>query len=454
MEEAPILQIVICFGILIMFLVYPWVRRVVSVGLPLCYILNLAMIHWLGGLIHALPSPWHSGPDPYTEAGFRQAFWGTVAFAIGSVVIAPFILRMVLKGETSPVIRNPGPDQARLPMVYLLLGMASFGILTPALKSIPSISALTVSGIYLAVVGVCLACWSAYIQQSYKKLVFWLTAICVLPLVTIVTLGFVGYGAGAALLVFTFVVTYYRPHWQAAVGLGLLIFLGLSLFVTYFRDRPTIRRTVWGGAAFSDRIETLASTLTNFEFIDLQNPRHLDAIDSRLNQNYLVGRVVKTIDSGQADFANGGTLYEALLALVPRIMWPGKPVVAGSGNTVSRYTRLSFDSTTSIGIGQVMEFYINFGTLGVVAGFLIIGVLVRIGDTMAALHLYEGNWQGFMSWFMPSMSLLNVGGSLVEVFGTVGASVVLVLAVNKLLSATQVTSSDARTGILAKQPSR
>ena len=450
MEDAPILELAICFAVLGLFIVYPWVRRIASVGLPLCYILSLAMIHWLGGLIHALPLPWHSGPDPYTEVGFREAFWATLAFATGSMLLAPFILRMVLHGETSPVTRDPDPDQARLPLTYLLIGTASFAVLAPALKSIPSISALTVSGIYLALVGICLSCWSAYIQRSKRKLVFWLITPCILPFITIVTLGFVGYGAVAALLVFTFVATYYRPHWQSAVGLGLLVFLGLSLYVTYFRDRPMIRQKVWGGAALSDRIETLTSTLSNFEFIDLHNPRHLSAIDARLNQNYLVGRVVKTIDSGQEPFANGETLYEAVLALVPRILWPDKPVVAGSGHTVSRYTRITFESSTSVGIGQVMEFYINFGTFGVLAGFLIIGVLVRIGDTMAALHLYEGNWQGFMSWFVPSLSLLNVGGSLVEVFGSVAASVVMVFVVNKLLTIGQTRSSNVRVGVLAR----
>src|ERR1051326_6420521 len=364
MEETTIFELVICFGILCLVLVYPWVRRVASVGLPMCYILSLTLIHWLGALIHALPLPWHSSADPYTELGFRQAFWATLAFAIGAMILAPLVLKLASQHETSAVVRNPTAEQSRLPLLYILLGIVFFGVLAPVLKSVPSISAVTVSGVYLAVVGVCLACWNSYHQRKYKKLVFCLLAVCVLPFITIVALGFVGYGAVAALLVFTFVASYYRPRWQAIVGLGLLIFFGLSLYVTYFRDRRTIRQKVWGGADLTDRIDTLTATLSNFEFIDLENPRHLASIDERLNQNYLVGRVIRTIDSGQADFANGGTLYEAVLAIVPRILWPEKPVVAGSGNTVSRYTRLTFEASTSVGIGQVMEFYINFVTLG------------------------------------------------------------------------------------------
>ncbi|SRR6266516_3635769 len=326
MKDGPALQLLICFGILCLFVVYPWVRRVATVGLPLCYILNLAVIHWFGGLIHAFP--WHFNPDPYTEIGFAQAFWATVAFTIGALVLAPFFLRVLFRGETNLVVRNPGPGQLRLSKIYLLIGVASFLVLFRALTSIPSLSALGYFAMYLAVVGVCLECWSAYIQRSNVRLALWLISISLLPLVTIVTWGFAGYGAMAALMVFTFVASYYQPRWQGTVGLALLILFGLSLFVTYFRDRPRIRQKVWGGAVLSDRIDTLASTLENFEVLDLQNPRHLAAIDSRMNQNYFVGRAVRTIDLGQEQFAHGQELYEALLALVPRIMWPDKPVKA------------------------------------------------------------------------------------------------------------------------------
>src|SRR5207244_3119718 len=130
-------------------------------------------------------------------------------------------------------------------------------------------------------------------------------------------------------------------------ALALLMYLGLSVFVTYFRDRNTIRRSVWGGANYDQRMETITATFANFETIDFENPRHVRSIDDRMNENYLVGRVVKAIQLGQEHFAYGGTFYEALLALVPRIMWPDKPVKAGSGDTVSRYARMKFGRDTS-----------------------------------------------------------------------------------------------------------
>ena len=432
-EEPMILELLVCLGILCLFVIDPWLRRTASVGLPLCYLLSLAIIHWLGAFIHVLP--WNSVRDPYTYNGFHQTFLAGLAFTTGSILLAPFVLRMILPDAPGRLLlERVGTNELRLPETYMFLGMSFYALLAPAVASIPSVAAVTVTGVYLTVVGLCLACWRAHIDRSRLKLLWWLSIVCFIPFLTVVTLGFIGYGALASLLVFTFVATYYQPRWQVAAGLGLLMFLGLSLFVTYARDRNTLREAVWGGATYTYRMETLVRTLTDFELINFRDARHLKFIDRRLNQNFLVGRAVETIDQGREQYAKGETLYEAFLALVPRIIWPDKPVRAGSPEIVSHFTRMSFAAGTSVGIGQVMELYIDFGTTGIIGGFLIIGVLIRVLDTIAALRLREGNWQGFMSWFLPSISLLNVGGSLVEVFGTAAASVVLVTTVNKMLA--------------------
>ncbi len=47
---------------------------------------------------------------------------------------------------------------------------------------------------------------------------------------------------------------------------------------------------------------------------------------------------------------------------IPRALWPNKPVVGGSGDLVSTYTGIRFADGTSVGIGQVLESFVNFGT--------------------------------------------------------------------------------------------
>jgi mannose/fructose/N-acetylgalactosamine-specific phosphotransferase system component IIC len=132
---------------------------------------------------------------------------------------------------------------------------------------------------------------------------------------------------------------------------------------------------------------------------------------------------------------------------VPRALWPNKPVVGGSGDIVSQYTGIRFAYGTSVGVGQVLELHVNFGTAGVVLGFIVIGLLVTLVDRRASRYLAEGNISAFGLWYMPGLSLLQVGGSIAEVTATAAASAVLMVVVNKL-------GQPVAPGAVARVPSR
>ena len=55
------------------------------------------------------------------------------------------------------------------------------------------------------------------------------------------------------------------------------------------RDRSDIREVVWGGESATARIARLEDTFLDFELFDIHNVDHLQRVDLRLNQNYLVG---------------------------------------------------------------------------------------------------------------------------------------------------------------------
>jgi hypothetical protein len=124
---------------------------------------------------------------------------------------------------------------------------------------------------------------------------------------------------------------------------------------------------------------------------------------------------------------------DAGLSLVPRAVWPNKPMSAGSGDLVSRYTGLRFAEGTSVGIGQVLEFYINFGTIGVFLGLFAFGMLLSTADRLAFRALDEGNVGRFTVIFLPCLSFLQVGGSLVEVLSAAGASLVMAVGFRALI---------------------
>jgi hypothetical protein len=202
------------------------------------------------------------------------------------------------------------------------------------------------------------------------------------------------------------------------------------------RDRDQIRATVWGEQSLESRFGQLLMTATNFELFDVGNVDHLALLDMRLNQDLLVGAAVTRL-SHTGKFADGQTLIDALLSVIPRAIWPDKPMKAGSGNVVSEYTGMQFAEGTSVGVGQVLEFYINFGTAGVVFCFIMMGAVITWIDFSAAQRLAECDLRGFVLWYLPGISFLQVGGSMVEVASSAAASLVLAWIVNVYLKHAQ-----------------
>ncbi len=403
-------------------------RGAVGSGLVLAYLVNLWLLHWPAAATYLLPWYWYFNLD-VVEAGFQQSTYAVIAFAVGSVLVAPLLLR----GFRFPARAAPRAPEPRLAKVYMVVGLACYLILVRLAESFATITALLAAGWNLLVVGLALASWEAWQRGRRGASLGWLVVAACLPFFTIVAQGFLWYGAAAFLSVFSFFVTFYRPRWKLVLMACLIAYLGTSLYVTYMRDRLAIRDVVWRDQPLVDRLEVVYLTLSNPEWFNAPNVAHLQAIDLRLNQNLLVGAAVHYQRARLQDFAHGETLWLALVALVPRVVWPGKPAVAGSEDLVTKYTGIPFVQGTSVGIGQVMEFYINFGVVGVVLGFLILGVIVRVVDSAAGHRLVKGDWQGFTLWYLPGLALLQVGGSLVELTSSAGAAIATALLVNRFV---------------------
>ncbi|WP_424099151.1 hypothetical protein [Moorena producens] len=412
-----------------------WNPKVPSIGLPIIYLLSLSIIHLFGALIYAFP--WYTPTNPYlvgfsdlarTTAGFTETTYGVIGFAYGSIILAPWILKTTKPSWLYEQLRQPS---LKLPKTLIYIGLF-FLALAPILGRLPSFTAISTSGIALFIVGLCLSCWKAWQMGNQRAFMQWLLITCSMPVFTISILGFLGFGVAAASIVLVFVFNFYRPRWKLIIITLLVLLLGLSIFVTYLRDRSEIRSRVWGGESSQARVEQIWQTFREFEIFDPFKQEHLELIDMRLNQNVLIGQSVNYLKDKNVDFAHGETLLGAAIALIPRIFWPNKPVRGGSGNLVTRYTGQEFAAGTSVGVGQVLEFYINFGSWGVIIGFIIFGTLLRIIDITAGQKLIHGNWMGFTSWLLPGLGLINPGGSLVEIVASTAASLVFIYCLNQL----------------------
>lgn len=228
-----------------------WNKRLPSVGLPLSYLLNLSVIHWFGAMIYAFP--WYTPQSAYiisqgvslanTTAGFNQSVCGVLGFGFGTIILAPWLLKMF---KPSWFWSVPNQPNLKLPKFYILLGLLFYFFLTPILNRIPSISALASSGFALLSVGLCLACWKALCLHNNKDLIRWLALSCCIPLMTILNAGFISFGTTAAVPILIFVFHFYRPRWQVIIIALLALVLGLTVFVNYLRDREELRARIWG----------------------------------------------------------------------------------------------------------------------------------------------------------------------------------------------------------------
>jgi hypothetical protein len=403
-----------------------------SAGLVLAYMANLWLIHWPAALTYLFPVTAGIEAERVIN-GFHYSTIGICAFAIGSIVFAPMLLRVLEPPLSHTVEAERRLPDARLPFTYIVIGIVSYLILTPLLGRVPTVSAMVGATTQLIIAGYCIGLWYFWYAGQRRKFLLLLLFAFALPMATILRQGFLGYGAVALITIVTFIAVFYRPRWKLALMSLTVAYLGFSFYVTYMRDRGELRASVWGGQSVVERVARLSRTLTGIEWFNPANPNHILRVTGRLNQNYLVGASVERMETRTNEFAGGETVWQAVLSLVPRALWPEKPVQAGSPNIVSKYTGIGFAAGTSVGIGQVMEFYINFGTAGVIIGFLLLGTIITVFDTWAGMRIWAGDWLQFAVWYLTGLAMIQAGGSLIEVVSSAGAALLAVLFVNRFV---------------------
>ena len=396
-----------------------------SVGLVFAYLVNLSLIHWLGAAAYLSDVP-HLHEEGVVTRGVQESVWAVAAFAVGSLVMTPLV------GKLRTDLPARFEIRPALLKIYLLTGALCYWSVTLFLRDAPTLTALAAAGQQLFIVGVCLYAYRALIQRRGLRVATWIGVACLIPIVTLIADGFVSYGTAATIAVLTFVGSFTRPRLKAVLVGVVIVYVGLSALVTYMQHRTEIRVVVDSGPRIDRRVQKVLDVAKQVELFSPSNQAHLDVLDDRMNQSYLIGATVeRTRITGE--YAYGRTLVESVIAIVPRAIWPEKPIYAGSGDLVTRYSGIPFGPNTSVGIGHVLEFYVNFGTLGVIAGFVMLGMLVTIVDQSAFKALRSGDWQRFTLLFLCGLSLVQTGGSLVETTAAAGASVVLAMLVNNVL---------------------
>jgi hypothetical protein len=415
---STLLLIWLAVGISLVWLVSQ--KRRASAGLPLAYFWGLSLIHVPGAFLYL-----DADESNYTRIGFEQTIIGMVAF-LGGVMIARFVFVAVPGRQAgAPQGFTAGSLAAldRLALLYIGVGGLAYFVGLRLVASIPSGTAIIGPLGQLIMVGACLRFWVARQSRNWLKFLSTTALLPILPLATLVLGGFLGFGTSWIMAIVAFMFTQSKRRGGFFFIAPVICFVGLSVFVNYMIARDELRQLVWyQPAPIGDRLQRIADVFQNFEWFDFSNGQHRKAIDDRLNYNELAGLAIARLESGEVEYASGATVGKMIMGLVPRALWPDKPVVGGGGTVVYDFTGKQFAEGTSVGAGQVFEFYVNFGTWGVIGGFLLFGWILGRMDSLTIECLYQGDQRRFLFWFLISLAFLDPGGNLLEVSTTAVAS--------------------------------
>lgn len=413
--------LIIWLGLALVLTAFALRRPPTGSALTLSYFFGLSLIH-VPGALPFLYGEFRLGDFENTRLGFEMTLTALATFVTGAIAARTFVRQVTISPRAATKVTAHAFEW--LGWRAIGIGVVSYFILLPVSSLIPSATSVVSALATSLILGLWLVLYGAAQTGNRRSTLMVFAILPILPVSTLVFGGFLGYGVYWVLSVVAFFVVLLRQRLWVYLAAPAIIFLGLSLFVTYAGQRDALRELIWyERSSLFDRLVRASQLITDFEFLDLSNPTHVVALENRLNQNELVGAAISNHEAGVYDFAFGATL--PFWALIPRFVWADKPTVGGGGSIVTDYTGIEFAHGTSIGAGQVLEFYINFGVPGVLLGFAGLGFLLTRLDQAMMQALASGNIRRLLLCAMPGLSLLEPGGNLLEIVVTAVSAVVV-----------------------------
>lgn len=402
------------------WLLLVWHTRLnkMSLGFPIAYLFCMLLQHLPGGFAHVVADALLFD-SASTQTGLKFTAIGTASFVAGVV----FVQRI---GRVSPHAID-WKHQATIRRVHSFalfclcggwLVVYALGFLT----RIPSFGAAVQQAGAIWVLGVALGLRMAVEQRKATAVLLWSSALSIYPVLTLLLAGFLSFGSTSVFVVFSACLATFKSNTKAYGAAALFSIVCVLTFLSYFQNRDDIRDAVWGGAELSSRMERSAKIVTGIRWFDTTDLGQLVALNERLNQGQFAGMAAEKLQGGQVEFLRGRSVWEGLLALIPRVLWEGKPIFAGSSDFIRYFTDFYVNEDTTYGVGQVMEFYINFGMPGLVVGFLALGLVLGWMDRNAAVTLHYGELGQCAFWFVCGLAISAPLASIAEITGNFAAA--------------------------------
>src|SRR5258708_38913691 len=229
-------------------------------ALTLAYFVGLSLIHVPGVLVFLdggtlLPN----GEE--TLRGFEMTLIGMAAFVFGAVIAA----RRHKPATGTEVLFTSSRIQAFESIGWRLMaiGALAYFVLVPLSFAVSSLTSPIAALGTLLVIGIWLRLYASVVANDQPKMLATLALVPLLPFATVVSGGFMSYGTYWALSAVAFLFVIVRKRVWFYVAALPVVYLGLSLFVTYMGERVAIRQVVQQQATFAERLSRVSPIITN-----------------------------------------------------------------------------------------------------------------------------------------------------------------------------------------------
>ena len=279
------------------------------------------------------------------------------------------------------------PEKISIPWLLGTLCAAVFLLAVNTLRILPSLgSAHHLLYAFLAGVGtvssfiLCRMAGEGKLQRPTAWFVFGLIALASMlnvmglflaPAVRWVFPAIFGYAVGS------------RSFPWRVVGAMVLIIAFLSLGKVEMRNQYWNLPTPMDSGSMTDVADKMITWVElSWKNLSLDQDKPMASLLTRLNLSNLMGVVVHETPDNRP-YLLGKTYFLLFPLLVPRFVWPDKPIGHAATIDLTLYYGIQSDREkirTSIGVGFLAEAYANFGLTGVLALSALIGWGLRLID--------------------------------------------------------------------------
>lgn len=174
----------------------------------------------------------------------------------------------------------------------------------------------------------------------------------------------------------------------AVVGLilGMLTYLVITPIVNSGREYMLYRYQSLGGAGLSERLELITNFASGSALLSVSEIPTFDYAILRLSYSNVSTFLINQYDT----LKPGNTFENVLIVLIPRIFWPGKPIISAQGIDLTEL--INGSRTSSTGAGIFADSYWNYGWAGVVITMFIYGIILSGISQLSLLIMRRERW--------------------------------------------------------------